>query len=157
LGHPNQLVQAGITPNQNDLISVQEYDAFGRESKSWLPIPKAGNNGAYYDVTNLANNSQSTYANDTAAYSETKYEPSPLNRVTKQYGPGQAWCAGNGHADSIVYLTNNSTYPCKYYSVSGNSLASNGNYDDNTLFVTKMIEEDDNGCFSYKIFCYNEI
>ncbi|HMM05027.1 DUF6443 domain-containing protein, partial [Dysgonomonas sp.] len=36
LGRPMQTVQRGITPDGKDLVSIQEYDAFGRESNTWL-------------------------------------------------------------------------------------------------------------------------
>ncbi|GHT25198.1 cell well associated RhsD protein [Bacteroidia bacterium] len=148
LGRPNQLVQVGITPNKNDLVTIQEYDAFGREWKTGLPISVA-NKGAYYTGGIEAN---SIYGDDSHAYSETQYEASPLNRVVKQFGPGEAWRLGNGdgHAVGIEYLSNSSAHPCALYSVNGNSLVRNENYDNNTLYVTKTTDEDGKVAYEFK-------
>ena len=37
LGRPFMKVQKGITPNHSNLVTLQEYDDFGREARSWLP------------------------------------------------------------------------------------------------------------------------
>jgi RHS repeat-associated protein len=146
LGRPSQQVHTGITPGRKDLIARREYDAFGRESKAWLPVPVAGNKGAYYTGTF----STDVYGNDTYSYSEPVYEPSPLNRIEKQYGPGQAWRDGNGHFVKTDYLTNNSSYPCAYYYVSGDNLVKNSNYTDNNLYVTEITDEDGNESYEFK-------
>ncbi|MDR0833624.1 MAG: DUF6443 domain-containing protein [Candidatus Symbiothrix sp.] len=147
LGRPVQTVQTGITPDQKDLITIQEYDAFGRASKTGLPMPKANNTGAYHTGGITAN---SIYGNDNYAYSEPIYEASPLNRIVKQYGPGQAWRSGNGHALEIDYLTNNGDYPCALYFVNGNNVVRNGNYANNSLYVTKTTDEDGKVAYEFK-------
>ncbi|MDR0699995.1 MAG: DUF6443 domain-containing protein, partial [Tannerella sp.] len=150
LGRPSQLVQAGIAPGQKDLVARQEYDAFGRESKAWLPVPVAGNRGAYYTGTF----SSEIYGYDTYAYSEQVYEPSPLNRIIKQYGPGQEWRIDrqidNWHFVKTDYLANNTSYPCAFYSVSGDNLVKNGNYANNSLYVTETTDEDGNKSYEFK-------
>jgi len=50
LGRPIQTVQRGITPTMQDLATLTEYDGAGRENIQWLPVPIAGNNGAYVDL-----------------------------------------------------------------------------------------------------------
>jgi hypothetical protein len=90
------------------------------------------------------------YGNDTYAYAEPVYEPSPLNRIEKQFGPGQDWRDGNGHFVKTDYLTNNATYPCAYYSISGDNLVKNGNYADNSLYVTKTTDEDGKEACEFK-------
>ncbi|MBS7112666.1 MAG: RHS repeat-associated core domain-containing protein, partial [Dysgonomonas mossii] len=47
LGRPVQVVQKAVTQLKADLVTYQEYDSFGREERSWLPVVAAGNNGAY--------------------------------------------------------------------------------------------------------------
>ena len=41
LGRPVQTVAQGITPQANDLVAIQEYDAAGRLSYEWLPVSMA--------------------------------------------------------------------------------------------------------------------
>ena len=38
LGRPMQTVQFGITPDFADLVTYQEYDAYGRDSTAWIPV-----------------------------------------------------------------------------------------------------------------------
>ncbi|WP_163355460.1 DUF6443 domain-containing protein [Dysgonomonas sp. 25] len=90
LGRPEQTVQKGITPTGKDLISIQQYDSFGREDKSWLPTPYSseGNRVEPLVIQNIAKNA---IYNDQKPYTKPTYENSPLNRITEQYGPGQTW------------------------------------------------------------------
>ncbi len=111
LGRPSEMVQKGITPGKADLVTLQEYDAYGRESHTWLPTPVTGNNGAYKDPTALKTLSKATAAyNDTKPYSLPVYESSPLNRIQEQYGPGADW-QDKGKAVKTEYLTNTATSP----------------------------------------------
>jgi RHS repeat-associated protein len=148
LGRPNQQVQVGVTPSQKDLISLQEYDAFGREAKSWLPVPKDNNKGAYSE--NMVTLAGAAYSGDTVPYTEPVYESSPLNRIVQQYGPGQDWRRNGGHPVKTDYLTNNSAHPCSDYSVSGDNLIYNNNYAANSLCVTQMTNEDNKVSYEFK-------
>ncbi|GHU63513.1 hypothetical protein FACS1894123_06410 [Bacteroidia bacterium] len=146
LGRPNQQVQVGVTPNRQDLITIQEYDPIGRESKTWLPIPKT-NNGAFYSG-NIVADSKTAYNNDNYAYAEPQYEASPLNRREKQFGPGQAWRTANRPVKT-GYKTNNSN-DCAKYSISENNLVRSNYYDANTLSVTQITDEDNKISYEYK-------
>jgi len=128
LGRPVQTVQKGFTPNEKDLITLQEYDSFGRESKLWLPVPQEGSTGEYVEPNIIINNPISLYDYDPAAYSNPTYEPSQLNRVIQQFGPGQEWRNSPEKSIIISYKTNSSSEVllCKQYTVSND----NPNYED---------------------------
>jgi RHS repeat-associated protein len=104
LGRPMQSVSTQASPNKADIAIPIVYDAFGRESKKYLPFA-SGNDGWYKPnndiidpltgnytgiAANFYNTSSSTIAVDAAPYSVTTFEPSPLNRVLKQGAPGTA-------------------------------------------------------------------
>jgi RHS repeat-associated protein len=151
LGRPVQTVQAGVTPNHHDLVTYQEYDGFGRDSTAWLPRVKQNNQGAFVSLSTFKSLSTTIYQNDTKPYSLPVYEPSPLNRVVKQFGPGQNWHSGNGHPVTTDYKTNNTTdllYKCILFSVSGENLVKNNYYAANQLYVTETKDED--GKVSYQ-------
>ena len=86
LGRPVETVQKQFTPAGKDLVSRTEYDTYGREYKHWLPAPNTKTDGTYNGSTTGA-----AFYGDAYPYSETVYEPSPLNRVKNQHGPGAAW------------------------------------------------------------------
>ena len=89
LGRISQQVNRGITPTNKDLVTLHEYDGFGRESKVWLPTPSA-TNGAWVDLTTIKNSAQTAY-DDTMPYGQYLYEQSPQERVVTEYTAGEAW------------------------------------------------------------------
>jgi RHS repeat-associated protein len=158
LGRSVETIQRGFTPNKADLISYQEYDNVGRDSTVWLPAIASGNNGAFLSLaefkvksTNTYNNTTYNSATDLKPYSRPVYEPSPLNRINEQFGPGADW-HNNGKSLKTNYLTNSSAYPCAYYYISGdnNTLVRNNNYPDNQLYVTKNTDEEGNISYEFK-------
>uniref|UniRef100_UPI003FF10406 DUF6443 domain-containing protein n=1 Tax=Phocaeicola sp. TaxID=2773926 RepID=UPI003FF10406 len=89
---PLQEIQVdGSASTQSDLVTPHVYAAFGQEEKKYLPFVKKHNSGAFVtDALNVIN--WNTYGTDEMAYafSQTDYEASPLNRILKQTGEGQA-------------------------------------------------------------------
>ncbi|GHV39013.1 hypothetical protein FACS1894179_03270 [Bacteroidia bacterium] len=161
LGRPVQTVQRGITPDAKDLVSIQEYDAFGRESNTWLPGKvTAANNGAFVALETAKGYIKASNGSDQKPYSLPVYENSPLNRVLKQFGPGQDWHNadnGNGKAVQTAYKTNitgNDTLNCKIYIAGGTNqaptLTQNGNYATGQLYVTEVKDEDGNTGYEFK-------
>jgi RHS repeat-associated protein len=95
LGRPLQTVALGGGGNGNDLIQINEYDAYGREAKKYLPYEHSSRDGRYQLNATPAQaqfyTTMADVAHDTKAYSNTDFEPSPLNRPLKDYAPGQSW------------------------------------------------------------------
>lgn len=139
------VMMGGATP---DLISLQEYDAFGRESNSWLPVAVLNNNGAYANPTGIKTSASSVY-NDAAPSALPVYEASPLSRVLEQYGPGTDWHT-NKKSVKTNYLINNGTYSCLNLTVGTNTVVNKGNYANNQLFVTEIKDEDGNTSYEFK-------
>jgi len=131
LGRPVQTVQKTITPSGADLVSGIEYDGFGRDYRNWIPREVGGNSGAYAsDFTSDVNSK---------LYTTTEYEPSPLNRVTGQYGAGSEWYSA-GKKKAIGYTINGSNV--KHFYVDGNHIKCDGSYVGATLYGQKITDED---------------
>lgn len=88
LGRLHESVDAGITPTGKDLVSLIEYDEFGREEKKWLPTLIGNNDGKYVLRSLLKNTASATYRNEMKPYGSIEYEKSPLNRVKIRCIPG---------------------------------------------------------------------
>lgn len=145
LGRPTVLVQKGVTPSGDNLISLQEYDALGRELKSWLSVPSSSD---YLSPTAFKSAADGYYGPDERPYGQNEYEASPLNRVLKTYGPGKDW---ETHPANVAYLTNTASgeLACKHYQVnSSGALTENGYYAAGQLYVLKSTDED--GRVSYQ-------
>jgi RHS repeat-associated protein len=96
------LVWKGSPDKLKDILTATTlYDGFGRANRQILPTPSDAILGAYKTTAlSLAN---AFYA-DTAAYTKTVFEDSPLNRPEKQYGAGQAWRVADKYV-RFQYLT----------------------------------------------------
>ncbi|AWH86376.1 type IV secretion protein Rhs [Flavobacterium album] len=114
LGRPIQKVVGKASATEKDIVTHMEYDDFGRLAKTYLPYPAATNDLSFgsgsYNAT-LQYYSTATGIEHTGnPYSQQFLEPSPLNRMLKQAGPGDAWKGNisdnNDHTVKFAYLFN---------------------------------------------------
>jgi RHS repeat-associated protein len=104
LGRTMQSVTTQGSPTRQDIIQPIEFDELGRERYKYLPYT-GGNNG-WYKLNALksvyTDSEQHKFYQQTAAQpqgrawdadprAETRFEPSPLDRVLEQGAPGSAW------------------------------------------------------------------
>ena len=153
LGRPNETVRVAASPQRKDLVTYQEYDAFGRESKAWLLADHNTTNGSFVPLSTIQSTTPGKYGNDGRPYSEITYETSTLNRVTKAAGAGNDWNLNN-RSVKTEYLTNTSSgvQSCGYYYLSGNNLVNvsrSGYYAANQLYVVKTTDEDNNVSYEF--------
>ena len=155
LGRPDQTIQRGITPDKKDILLLQEYDVFGRESSTWLPVNSTDNSGNYRDIAAIKTRAKAVYG-ETRAFNEPVYEASPLNRVVEQYGPGDNWYSNKKRVQT-EYLINKSTEAALtaiLYKIGGTrnnpTISKSGNYANGELYVTKITDEDDNIAYEFK-------
>jgi RHS repeat-associated protein len=127
LGRPKQRVAIRGGGGREDLVTPVMYDPLGRQPREYLPLPLAGNNGAFNDNSGVSGvtSGLSTYYGDkfpddfpnldipgTAVntYSEKRFEASPLNRVLEQAAPGYDWLLSQfldtDHTIKFDYQTN---------------------------------------------------
>ncbi|WP_202913854.1 DUF6443 domain-containing protein, partial [Pararcticibacter amylolyticus] len=165
LGRPLQTVQYKGAPSQNkDLVVPNEYDAFGREATKYLPYADASNTGSYKAA---ALSSQPAYYTSPGSgvspipypFAQTRFEPSPLNRVEEQGAPGAPWqlstsgVSGSGHTGKTEYSTNTASgdrsvrlYRAEAVTTAGQqhqrNLTTSGNYQASQLYLT--ISKDEN-------------
>ncbi len=116
-GRPLEQVQAGVTPEHNDLVSLQEYDSFGRRGNTWLPSMVSGNAGAFVPVDVY----KSTNAGRDEPYAYPVYEDSPLGRVREQYGPGKSWHQ-NGKPVKTTEIEHNSSFTVPLFTVTSDRI-----------------------------------
>jgi len=143
LGRPSQIVNVGITPTGNDLVTNQEYDESGRPYKTWLPVVNSGGGGAY--INSISSLTSNLYGAETKPCSINIYDGSPLNRIAIEYGPGANWQA-NGKGVAHDWKTNNkSTAMLMAYNFTvdnSNYLVNNGLYETGQLYVEETADED---------------
>jgi hypothetical protein len=154
-GREIQTVAKQVTPDNNDLISVINYDELGRTAQKYLPYYDSSSTGTFR--TN-ATTAQPTFYNNFFSnlegfyYSNTIYDGSALNRVVKQTEPGNSW-TGNDIGPRMDYTFNTSLDSVQIWKI-GNNLTDtptvSGAYASGTLALLISTDENENKVMEYK-------
>ncbi|MEK6153609.1 DUF6443 domain-containing protein [Flavobacteriaceae bacterium 3-367] len=158
LGRPVQQIAIDQAPNGNDVVNYQEYDAYGRLAKEYMPYEATtGTVGTYRSAAKgktMDHYNTAKYGNTTNPYSEKKFETSPLNRVLKQAAPGYDWRMDGGHEIEFAYDTNTATEVRRFNVTFANAdteapqLANDGHYGEKELNKTVTKDENHDGSSS---------
>jgi RHS repeat-associated protein len=160
LGRPLQTVITQGSATQKDIIVGNEYDAFGRETKKYLPYADISNTispGSYkpgWTATQAGfyNGQLQGVDIDAAPYSQSVLEASPLNRLLAQGAPGTVWQPGtddnlpyDGTKKTIQvhYEINLATDNIRIFNVDMNTgaISSDAVYGDGLLTVKRSLDE----------------
>ena len=150
LGRPFQTVNKAIENTNKkgvSLATLQEYDAAGRETKTWLPAVITPD---YLAPASFKSSAPASHGNDSRPYQEAVYETSPQNRIVKQYGAGADW--HSGHPVATEFMGNSATAQlrCTRYKVtSAGALEASGDYANGILNVTRTTDEDGNMSYTF--------
>ena len=137
--------------NGGDIVTLQEYDGWGRPSNQWLPTNVNLSTGQVHSPNIVKTKAGLLYGTTEEPYSYPVYEASMLGRVTAQYGPGKEWHFANKNT-ATEYLTNGSGLACRQFTVSavanpgGNdnlwNVSAAGYYGAGTLQILRITDED---------------
>ncbi|UII34115.1 DUF6443 domain-containing protein [Fulvivirga ulvae] len=113
-GRVEQQMAIGASPSGKDIVSVHEYDALGRESKSNLPFTHDGGSGLYIDDWQARLNAFYQQAGDGIAntlkpFAEVERENSPMGRIKRSGAQGEAWQLSGTHTTSYDQQLNDGT------------------------------------------------
>jgi RHS repeat-associated protein len=172
IGRPIQTVNrkgslntSGGETSAKDLVAPQTYDAFGREAYQFLPYVSSESDGNFSggvgQTTNPFSLQKLFYESaaspiagqgDSYYYSKTNFEPSPLNRVTSQYAPGNSWVGSEGNEKRAIktgYSFNTAIDAVRIWNVTDDATLGNfdsysssaGIYADGQLYKTITTDE----------------
>ncbi|MFV0267100.1 MAG: DUF6443 domain-containing protein [Draconibacterium sp.] len=135
------------SPGRKDIVQPIAYDAYGRETRKYLPYMGSNTNGSFVPGATSACESYYTTEKawrgpDSHPYDSIVFEKSPLNRELGVVGSGGNW---QSHSSSISYSTNTSAV--EGWTVAGQTLTSISSrnpsmYSANQLYVTGFTDED---------------
>jgi RHS repeat-associated protein len=175
LGRPLQTVAKQASPTAIDIVQPVDYDAFGREIFKYLPYPEGsdgklktnpfGSQATYYGTTYKTE--QPAYTGEQVYFSRTEVEPSPLNRVLKQFAQGNSWAGSYGgtteRAVKMEYLVNDVNDAVRSWNIvttvitynpatddANNIPISTLTYDPGTLYENVTIDEHGSKVIEYK-------
>lgn len=129
LGRPIQQIAHQQSGSGKDIVTPIEYDAYGRQTKDYLPYVPAGSASLDYKSTALTDVLNFSQYSGQNPYSEKEFEASPLNRVLKQAAPGNAWALNSGHEIKLDYQTNTTSDAVKLFNLTAYWDVSKGLYD----------------------------
>jgi len=144
LGRPVETIVKKGSPLQEDIVSANTYDEFGREANKYLPYTTStGSDGNF--KTDPFNTQYAYYIanySDSFTYTKTLFELSPLNRPTHTYAPGKSW-TGDGRGTSMQYFFNTVSDSVRKWVISSNQPATSARYGAGQL--EKIISTDEHG------------
>ncbi len=156
LGREVQRIIVSGSPYNSDVIQPIVYDNFGRLKEEHLPyaITQSGPDGPGGYRPDPVNEKIDFYNNyypaDKAyAFSNKEFDNSPLNRVLKQFPPGEVWNEGDGKPIEFSFSTNDASIPV--FKVKPNDyLKKDGYYAIGTFYKNITIDENGNENIEYK-------
>lgn len=139
LGRALQTINVDASPDGNDIVSTIGYDNKGREAVKVLPFSH-NSNGEFVHNAGYKSNA---FNDDNYSSSVTKFESSPLNRVSRSYKPGEIYQSENSQHYVEYSYDVNTENEVKCLSLNSDStIVVSGNHPANTLRKTAVTNED---------------
>jgi len=154
LGRSIQSVVKQASPLGNDMVSLQVYDPFGRETIKYLPYvaPSADGNYKPNAIGEEYNFNGAQFPTEQYYYGQTAFEASPLTRVLTSYAPGNSWIGG-GRGVTNNYQTNSSYDSVQQWTIAaaqGSLPVNAGSYGPGQLFRNIVTDEQNHQVVEYK-------
>ncbi|KAA0128366.1 RHS repeat-associated core domain-containing protein [Chryseobacterium sp. SN22] len=159
LGRPKQVVNVKASPLGKDVVTPIIYDAFGRQTRDYLPVPQQGtNSGAIYSQQPSGyfpiGDPTGVYTNE-KPFSEKILENSPLDRILQQKQVGMAWDTkpvqfgydANTTQDAVKKYTTATTW---VDGATSSVLSQSINYAAEQLYKNTVTDEDGNVSIEFK-------
>jgi hypothetical protein len=149
-GRPIQSIAQQASPAGKDIIQHMDYDAYGKQSKTFLPFAATAAVSGLFDesalthLTSFYNNSSNKIAVDTNPWAEAEIERSPFNRIIRQGNFGTDWQLSTGNTVKYEYTFNTTgdhVFEWEITTEGDLKLTSDHYYDANTLSVTIVKDE----------------
>ncbi len=149
MGRPLQTVIKQASPLKKDEVVPDAYDEFGRTVTSYLPFVQqtSNTNDGKFKTSQFTGDSsfyKSNFPNESINYGQTVFEPSPLQRVTKQLAPGNSW-AGAGVGISATWKANTASDSVRLWTIAISSEndvpATTATYSAGSLAVQQVTDE----------------
>lgn len=155
-GRLSKNIARGMSPTGNDLVEVRDYDGFGREHRTWLPVTSLSGTALDDLLGDCDFHGDGGDYNDREPFSFSVYEDSPLSRPLVAYGPGEDWHA-KGKGVITTWLANvcgNDTLGCILLKAASGgtdlTVRADGEYASGTLALTRTEDEDGGVSLTFK-------
>lgn len=151
-GKKLETVQVHFAQNGKNVVSMQEYDEWGRKGKNWSPISVDASPDDYFTTAETIKQK----AVGTEPFSYPVYEPSTIGRERELFGDGKEWHDA-GKAVHIDYFTNKvgvDSLECMRLQADVSNMSATvkvtGKFPTGSLYVTRTEDEDGKVEFAFK-------
>ncbi|MCW1961287.1 RHS repeat-associated core domain-containing protein [Chryseobacterium viscerum] len=139
LGRAVQTIDVKATPAGKDIVTPVIYDEFGRQTKSYLPVPQPGTQGgAIYSAP--LNNATAIYGNE-RIYGEKVLENAPASKIKQVTPIGNEWAL---HPSTFTYAANTTGEVIWFSAPTSGSVIYKGKYPAGTLYKKTATDADGN-------------
>ncbi|WP_158674145.1 DUF6443 domain-containing protein [Pedobacter sp. KBW01] len=151
LGRPIQTVSIKASPSQHDMVQISSYDNSGRQAYQYLPYTAGDGTGSFKSgslsaqASFYSNGLTDKVADDSAPFSKSLFENSPLQRLLQAGGVGSGFQPGE-HYKSVSYRQNQSGDAVISWGPDGTN---QGQYAVNTLSCTVFTDEHGNQTLTF--------
>jgi len=154
LGRPIQTVAMQASPMGDDMVTLQSYDLYGRQSTDYLPYTSPSANGTYKTdpLGELSTFNAAQFPTEQYYNGQTIYETSSLNRVVDEAAPGNSW-VGSNRGVSQSYWLNTVADSVKIWNIAwaaGSIPTDGGTYAPGQLYKTLVTDEQGHQVVEYK-------
>lgn len=158
LNRPKQIINIKATPQGNDVVTPFEYDGYGVQAKSYLPIPQTSTGNGSFN-TNPTSNGTGFYGTSNF-YSELVHDGSFLTKVSEKSNPGDEWALSSGNTLKSITDINKSSDNVKKYMITVSwddatkvvlsTISKINLYNEGELYKTVLTDEDNNRTITFK-------
>ncbi|REC61229.1 RHS repeat-associated core domain-containing protein [Chryseobacterium pennae] len=158
LNRPQQVISIKATPQGNDMVIPFEYDNYGVQSKSYLPIPQTSTGNGSFNTSPTSNGTG--FYGTSKFYSEFVHDGSFLTKVSEQSNPGDEWALSSGKTQkSSIDINKNSDAVKKHMikvswddtrKVLLNTISKINQFNEGELYKTIITDEDSNRTITFK-------
>ena len=154
LGRPIQTVSRQASPLLQDMVSIQTYDPFDRESVKYLPYTANSSDGNYKSnaLSEQYDFNKGQYPNEQFYAGVVNFEASALNRELWNMAAGNSW-AGSARGTGKEYLLNTVDDGVQIWTIAmtiGSYPVNGGVYAAGQLHKTVDIDEQGHQVVEYK-------
>lgn len=158
LNRPKQIINIKATPQGNDVVTPFEYDGYGVQTKSYLPIPQTSTGNGSFN-TNPTSNGTGFYGTSNF-YSELVHDGSFLTKVSEKSNPGDEWALSSGNTLKSITDINKSSDNVRKYMITVSwddatkvvlsTISKINLYNEGELYKTVLTNEDNNRTITFK-------
>lgn len=149
MGRTIQKINIGSAPDGKDVVLPVYYDAYGRNTRTYLPYVAEGQ-GKYHANALEAQEAYYTSLYGTSPYAYGEFHFNGAGQVVRSNIPGRVWQIEGEHTTRTVYRKNRTEDGVRRYVLEDSRLTCEGYYEEDELSVTETTDPENHVLLEYR-------